>query len=325
MIIPNRRQRKFSNIQDITVDIRDLEQFYNISSSSTRIERLGEYVVQRINQAVTKFRGSFDCLDQEGKVDLLIIRAHLKRRYGLLKTALARNRRLKPLLGSWASNLVELCERLQKVVPTDGKYVAKVFSNSVKAMFSLIETIRKDELKTEVSKFTAYRAAEGIEELHLRLTEFWGFYTGYDPMFDYWAKVEFQKLHSKLPELKEAIREQLVGIQTGDEDAIVGQPSGRESIVADLETEMIPYSPEELLKMADIEYDWCEKEIIKASRELGYGSDWKKALEHVKEMYEEPGQQIYTVHDLAKEAVDYVTQQDMVTIPEIANETWRTL
>lgn len=86
---------------------------------------------------------------------------------------------------------------------------------------------------------------------------------------------------------------------------------------------MIAYSPEELLQIAEKEYVWCEKEAIAASRELGYGDDWKKALEHAKNMYVEPGKQTQMVHELAEEAAEYVTKRDMVTLPNIAKECWR--
>ena len=46
--------------------------------------------------------------------------------------------------------------------------------------------------------------------------------------------------------------------------------------------EFIPYTPEDLIKVAEEQFAWCKSEMIKASRELGYGDDWKAALEHVK-------------------------------------------
>ncbi len=55
----------------------------------------------------------------------------------------------------------------------------------------------------------------------------------------------------------------------------------------------------------------------------GYGDDWQKALEHVKNDYVKPGQQPALVRDLAWEAVDYVRQRDLVTIPEAAIRSWR--
>jgi hypothetical protein len=105
-----------------------------------------------------------------------------------------------------------------------------------------------------------------------------------------------------------------VGIKPGDEDVIVGQPIGRHGIYAELEAEMIPYSPEELVSLGEREYEWCEKEAIKASQEMGFGKEWLQALEHVKNTtYVDPGEQTKMVHELAAEAVEYVTKHDMVS------------
>jgi hypothetical protein len=61
----------------------------------------------------------------------------------------------------------------------------------------------------------------------------------------------------------------------------------------------------------------------KAAAAMGYGDDWKKALERVKEMYVEPGRQIDLVRDLQREAVDFITKRDLVTVPPLAQEVWR--
>lgn len=156
------------------------------------------------------------------------------------------------------------------------------------------------------------------------MEEWYGFYSTYDPMFDWWVGKEWKDLPSRMQDLVVIIREVLIGIKPDEDDAIVGQPAGRESILADLESEVIAYSPEEIIQIGENEYSWCEEQMIKASQELGYGDDWRKALENVKSQYVEPGQQTYMVHDLAAEAVDYIEKRHMVTIPEIANETWRT-
>jgi hypothetical protein len=59
----------------------------------------------------------------------------------------------------------------------------------------------------------------------------------------------------------------------------------------ELDYEMIPYTPEELIEAANQEFAWCESEMRRASREMGFGDAWKKALEKVKSMYVEPGKQ----------------------------------
>lgn len=108
-----------------------------------------------------------------------------------------------------------------------------------------------------------------------------------------------------------------------DESGITGRPIGREALLLDLVGEMIPYSPEELVVIANTEYAWCQAEICKASREMGFGDDWRKAVEKVKTMHVEPGKQPDVIRDLAWEATDYVQTHGLVTVPPIARETWR--
>src|SRR6185369_15553008 len=109
----------------------------------------------------------------------------------------------------------------------------------------------------------------------------------------------------------------------GDASDIIGDPIGREALLSELRSEMIPYTPEELIAIAEKEMAWCENEMKKASRDLGYGDDWKKALEHVKNLYVEPGKQPQMIRDLALEAIKFVEDHDLVTVPELAKDTWR--
>ncbi len=111
--------------------------------------------------------------------------------------------------------------------------------------------------------------------------------------------------------------------RTGDYSDIIGDPIGREALMADLTSEMIPYTPEELIAIANKELDWCENELKKASREMGFGDDWHKALEAVKDKYVEPGKQTEVIKDLAIEAIEYMEKNNLVTIPPLARESWR--
>jgi uncharacterized protein (DUF885 family) len=109
----------------------------------------------------------------------------------------------------------------------------------------------------------------------------------------------------------------------GDSSDIVGDPIGREALLSELRSEMIPYTPEEIIAIGEKEMAWCENEMKKASRDLGYGDDWHKALEHVKNLYVEPGKQPEMIRDLALEAIKFVEDNNLVTVPELAKETWR--
>lgn len=111
--------------------------------------------------------------------------------------------------------------------------------------------------------------------------------------------------------------------RAGDASDIVGDPIGREGLMVELASEMIPYTPEELIALGYKELDWCENELKKASRELGFGDDWHKALEAVKNKYVDPGKQPDLIRDLANEATDYVEKNKLVTVPPLAKESWR--
>lgn len=111
--------------------------------------------------------------------------------------------------------------------------------------------------------------------------------------------------------------------RAGDTSDIIGDPIGHDALMSELQSEMIPYTPEELIDIANKEFAWCENEMKKASREMGFGDDWKKALEKVKNTYVEPGKQPELIRDLAVEAIKFVDDHDLVTVPQLARDTWR--
>jgi hypothetical protein len=106
-----------------------------------------------------------------------------------------------------------------------------------------------------------------------------------------------------------------------DDTGIPGPARGRKGLISDLADEMIPYSPEQLIALANREFAWCEEEMKKASRQMGFGDDWKKALEKVKESYVAPGAQPALVRSLLFEAIDYLRARDLVTVPQVAAES----
>ena len=106
-----------------------------------------------------------------------------------------------------------------------------------------------------------------------------------------------------------------------DNSGISGAARGRDGLLMDLADEMIPYTPEQLIALANREFAWCEEEMKKASRQMGFGDDWKKAIEKVKEMHVPPGRQPMMIKDLLFEAIDYLRAKDLVTVPAIAAES----
>jgi uncharacterized protein (DUF885 family) len=170
----------------------------------------------------------------------------------------------------------------------------------------------------------ASRLVRAITELQTHLAEFFTFFHGYDPLFDWWVTSPYNAFLASLQSLVPVIRTKLMGVRPGDaEDAIFGDAIGREGLLAELSAEVLPYSPEQLLKIAREQYRWCEAEMRKAARELGFGEDWRSALEHVKDIYLPPEEQTGLIKSLVEEGNEYVTSRDLVTVPPVCASAWR--
>src|SRR6185503_3697175 len=200
-----------------------------------------------------------------------------------------------------------------------------------------------------VKKTVANRAVAAINGLRTNLRNWYTFYNGYDPIFTWWNEEPYKSVDQSLTNYANFITERIVGIRTegtqtqatrgpgggggfqrpggaarpGDTSDIVGDPIGRDALISELRSEMIPYTPEEIIAIGEKEMAWCENEMIKASRELGFGDDWHKALEQVKNRYVEPGKQPEMIRELAFEAIKFVEDNNLVTVPELARESWR--
>ncbi|PHH69166.1 hypothetical protein CDD83_5815 [Cordyceps sp. RAO-2017] len=184
--------------------------------------------------------------------------------------------------------------------------------------------VRRDVARDRVrmGRAEAARAAGVVDELreHLR-RDFFAFYASYDPLFDWWATEPWKAADEALGELALAIRAKLVG---GNGGVVVGgEPIGREALLVELEAELVAYSPEELVEIANDQYRWSERQMREASRAMGFGDDWRQALERIKAQSEPPGRQPELVVGLAREAADFVRRHDLVTVPRLAEETYR--
>ena len=175
----------------------------------------------------------------------------------------------------------------------------------------------------KATQLVAFRAQEDLDEVQTTLKAWFDYYNGYDPLFTWWAEAPYKKAAAALDTYRKALREKALGLRPGEEDPIVGTPIGRDALIADLGSELVPYTPEELLKIGEREYAWCEAEMKKAAKEMGFGDDWKAALEKVKTLHVAPGRQTDLIRDQAREAENYVEQHDLITVPPLAKEVWR--
>lgn len=177
--------------------------------------------------------------------------------------------------------------------------------------------------KPHVDPVVANRALQATEALRASLKEWFGEYNGYDPTFTWWIDQPYKAADKSLEDYGVFIKEKLIGIAADDKTTIIGDPVGREALMNDLADNMIPYTPEELIAIAQTEYDWCMREMLKASHEMGYGDDWHAAVEKVKQMHVAPGEQPEMIRKLVLGGSEFVKSHDLVTVPQLADETWR--
>jgi len=304
---------------------------YGVDYSPARAKRLEAFTTQwtaRLGEV------AFDKLSQEGRVDYVLLRHELEYQQYQLKRSrqqLAEMQSYTPFAGT-IFDLMEARRELKPVNQQDAGRTLALLAKQVDSVRKAVEKVAatkvdttntnvRDSLRT--ARFVGFRTAGFVDELRTTLGQWYRYYSGYDPLFSWWAEDPFKKSDEALKGYSAMLREKVVGIKQGDTDPIIGDPIGAAGLEADLAHEMMPYTPERLIAIAEREYAWCEVEMKKASREMGFGDDWRKAVEKVKNTYVEPGKQPDLIRDLAREAEEFVTRRDLVTVPPLASEIWR--
>ncbi|HZS09885.1 MAG TPA: DUF885 family protein [Blastocatellia bacterium] len=308
-------------IERFSADHGSLIRFYAIPISPARQARMKQFYNEWLSRLA---KLDFDRLNQDSRADYLLFKNHLGHELRQVEIQTKQLAETEPLI-PFANALIELHEARRRMDPINPQKTAATLTGLNKQIGETQKTIEA-AIKADPGKFkktVANRAAAQLVGLRDTMRSWFSFYNGYDPLFSWWMSEPYRQLDQSLQSYVAFLREKVVGVRLDDKEAIIGDPIGREALLSELQYEMIPYTPEELIAIAKQEMAWCDAEMIKASRELGYGDDWKKALEHVKTLYVEPGRQIELVKQLALEAIDFLDKNDLVTVPQLARDTWR--
>jgi hypothetical protein len=337
-------------IDSFNLDRTNLLRYYSVELSGRRSERLKRFYTEWRD----RLSGiNFDSLPQEGKVDYILFRTHIDRELSRLELE-GKDRAEASDYIPFAKTIIELEEARRKTFPMNSQQAAatltELSAEIEKARKSAEERVQLEsgQPNRHALRVLGNRAAGYVSALRNTLRSWYTFYDSYDPVFTWWAAESYKSadtalggyaafLHEKvallppLPDAPPADNRTRGGrpappaptARAGSSDDIIGNPIGREALIDELRYEMIPYTPEELIAIANKEFAWCENEMKRASREIGFGDDWKKALEKVKTMYVEPGKQPELIRELAREAEKFLDDHELVTVPAVAHETWR--
>jgi len=262
----------------------------------------------------------FDNLSHRNQVDYHLLHQHIQRRIYFLQ----QSKQQFESIEHWLPNLDDIMQFIndrRAGTKPDGQQVA----NRIADWTGQIQLLEQELTSSSpLLKQEANAAHEAIEDIRDALEDAYTFYYGYDIEFTWWTEEPYQELDKVLSEYSELIDNYFdTEAEQIDDSGIVGNPIGREEIERRLEFEMIAYSPQELIDIAEHQFAKAEEEMLKASRELGYGDDWHAALEHVKEAYVEPGEKPELIMRLHNESVNFIKERDLITVPELANEVWR--
>jgi len=297
-------------IEKYDADAGILNRFYSAPLSTNRVDRFTE-----LNMEWLKILKSFDfaSLNHDEQIDYVLFRNFLEHEQKELARNAAQIEEMSQLV-PFAKTISNLEDERRKLVYPSAQTSAALLNDLKKVVVGTQRLVESGAI-AKPKRTVANRAAKAIGSLRTTLQRWYGFHSGYDPEFTWWNAEPYKALDTSLQSYQTFVSEKLVGIRPDDNVTIIGDPIGREALMEELAYEMIPYTPEELIELANKEFAWCEAEMKKASREMGFGDDWKKALESVKQKYVEPGKQPQLIKDLAYQAIEFVEKNSLVTVP----------
>ena len=322
-------------VERYTTDLRALQRWWDVPFSVQRRARERAFF--------EAWRSGLDALAFEDfgtddRVDWLLLQNRLEYELRRLEADGVKWTETEPLL-PFAAEIAGLQEARRSFEPHEPAVLAERLDALVAQVESVRTSVRLSEPDEEegdagdsgaadtdavvVDKLVANRAAGEVRQVQETLRRWYRYFAGYDPMFTWWCERPYDELDEALGDYARYLRETLVGVDEDDTDTILGDPIGREALLSSLKREWIPYTPERLVEIAESEFDWCDREMLRAAQDLGFGDDWRAALEHVKGLHVEPGEQPELIRMLAWEAIEFLEANDLLTIPPFAKTSWR--
>lgn len=305
-------------IEKFSEDAGSLHRFYTAPTSPNRAARFRAFYTDWLNFLEKQ---NFDSLNHDEQIDYLLFKNYLAHEIKELDRRARQLEEMSALL-PFARTISDLEDSRRRLETVDGAKIAALLNELNKTIAATQKSIEAGTI-AKPKRTVANRAAQTIGSLRQTLKNWFNFYNAYDPQFSWWNAEPYKSVDASLGNYQNFVSEKLVGIKADDKVTIIGDPIGREALLQELEYEMIPYTPEELIELANKEFAWCEAEMKKASQAMGFGDDWKRALEAVKNKYVEPGKQPELIRNQAYEAIEFLEKNDLVTIPKIARESWR--
>ncbi|MBC7652806.1 MAG: DUF885 family protein, partial [Deinococcales bacterium] len=298
-------------------DNRSIARFYTIRNSPERRERLKQLHEDYLAELA---KLNFDKLPVGSRVDYILFKRNLVNELRLLDVEAKEYQQITQWL-PFADTIYAIEKPRRRGAAVNAQQLAQQLAIIQLQTNGLLKKLAKD---VELTIALSNRASTSVKALQGALKNVFDFYNGYDPQFSWWLPMPYKTTDSLLNIYANALaaKGKANSTQKDDGSGIMGSPIGREEILQQLQYEMIPYTPEALIEIANKEFAWCEKELLKACQAMGFGNDWKAAQEKVKNTYVPAGEQPQAVMKLYNESVDFLKKNKLLTIPPLAEEDW---
>lgn len=262
------------------IDLQSIRRRYDATASPDQRRRMREFYSAWSDELG---RLDFERLSREGKVDYVLLANYLNYQRDLLGRQNTQRSETAALL-PFADQLLALQDARRNLFSLDVRAASVTLAAVTRQIDSLrarIESpvVRGDSAPTgsarprsapALSKTVANRAAESLDQINRVMENWYGYYDGYDPIFSWWMKEPYRRLDESLERYARALRERIVGLEpppssgpggarnaapaSGNDGPIIGDPIGEQGLREDLAVELIPYTPAELIAIAEREY-----------------------------------------------------------------------
>ena len=262
----------------------------------------------------------FEKMSVNGKVDYILFKRNLENEQYQLQEQQKIYDKVDSYL-PFSERIYALYKPRRRGIAVNGEAVAGELDDINKEIGKAIDKLKKMDSLEAVQANIASDAAKALQS---SLKDYFNFYNGYDPLFTWWVPKTYSTTDSLLNLFAAGIKKKgkVNTLQQDDGSGIIGNPIGNVELIRQLNYELIAYSPEELVDIANKEFAWCDAELLKASREMGFGENWKSAQEKVKKSYVPPGKQPEAMYDLYRQSVEFLKKNDLVTLPPLSEEGW---
>lgn len=319
-------------------DLRHLESHFPSKIEARRIERMEKFYEDWSNLLKAM---DFDAMNRSGKVDYIMFRHRLERDRDRFREESVRLRKAAAMI-PFADQVIALEYRrrsldeydIHKLAP-HLELLAKRIDTTRKKTAQAVEKARQDKGAETPASEELFKTAEDASRELQRLAQGWfDFYRGYDPLFTWWLAAPSKKLTESLQAYADTFKKpepakqgKDTGKQKEREEGFNGEnhvtPVGAKHLAELLAKEMIPYTADELVAIGKRELEWCIKEQQKVARQLNFGKDTRKALDHVKSLHVPVGKQPAVIRKLALESIAYLEKNNLITVPQLAKDSWR--